>query len=145
MSTSEYPWINSYGRKTSYRLPDDVCANCGMKGGVHYSNDGISWCHPYSTRRAHAFDSRYQTSFELDESYQMRLGGKITIYKCVGDVCENCGRTGGEHCTTDGVSWCYNSIKRAESKDPKHYTSFSYGKRGKLDKNNPNNTFKRKL
>ena len=87
----------------------------------------------------------YQTSFELDEGYQMRLGGKITIYKCVGDVCENCGRTGGEHCTTDGVSWCYNSIKRAESKDPKHHTSFSYGKRGKLDKNNPNNTFKRKL
>jgi len=83
MSTNECPWVNSHGRRTSYKLSDDVCANCGMKGGLHYSSDGISWC--------------------------------------------------------------YNNTSRAESKDPKYHTSFSYGKQGKLDRNNPNNTFKRKL
>ena len=78
-----------------------------------------------------------------NEGYQMRSDGRRTNYKHAGDICENCGRTGD--CTTYGVSWCYNVTKRKTSKDPKHHTSFSYGNQDKLDKNNPNNTFKRKL
>ncbi len=80
-----------------------------------------------------------------NESYKMRFGSRKANYKHTDDICENCGQTGGEHFTTNGRSWCYNNTKRATSKDPKHHTSFSYGKRGKLDRNNPNSTFKRKL
>ena len=63
-------------------------------------------------------------------------------YKLSSGRCAVCGKTGGEHYSPDGISWCYPLTDRTKFKDPMFRTSFAYSK---LSDNNPNKTFKREI
>jgi len=44
-------YINRKGRACSYKSSEDICVNCGQRGGSHCSDvDGVSWCYNTSTR-----------------------------------------------------------------------------------------------
>jgi len=67
----------------------------------------------------------------------------IRTYKSSSDMCDACGKRGGNHYTSleDGISWCYSAHTRKDRSSPKYHTSFSYGKKVS---NNPNETFIKK-
>ncbi len=70
---------------------------------------------------------------------------KVFEYLSSQDICANCGRSGGEHCTSGSKSWCYPPKEREEYiDDPRFQTRFSYTKDSSFKKNNPNVAFKRK-
>lgn len=66
-------------RNPSYEFSSDICANCGMTGGRHYTEGNISWCCDESTRQDHPNDDRFFTIF----SYGNEQGKHIFE---VGDV-----------------------------------------------------------